>query len=353
VKAGWRERVRVVLGGTLGILAAGWLCQSAIASASPSTWPWLVAPLGASAVLVFGAPANPLAQPWAVIGGNTLSALAGIVCVRLGGINASTAAIAVGAAIALMFLLRCLHPPGGASALLVVLTGVTDPAFALYPVLTNSVLLVAVGIAYNRVTRREYPHQPAVAPARTGSAEAAALDADLDAVLARHSHVFDIGRNELKALLEDAHLRSYQRKLANIRCGDLMSRRPITVRPDTVLSDAWRLFGTHRIKALPVIDSRGLVVGIVTRADFVRRDGYQPATGTDQRIDDIMTRNVLTVGVDKHLVDLIPLFRDSGHHHLPIVDAEGLLVGVVTQSDVVAALGRIEASASGPAQDGA
>jgi CBS domain-containing membrane protein len=188
--------------------------------------------------------------------------------------------------------------------------------------------------------------------AGTSRADAAVLDADLDAVLARHSHVFDIGRNELKALLEDAQLRSYQRKLADIRCADLMSRQPITVSHDTVLSDAWKLFGTHRIKALPVIDTRGRVVGIVTPADFIRRDAYQPATRTNERIAEIMTRDVLAVSVDKHLVDLIPLFAGSGHHHLPIVDADGRLVGIVTQSDVVAALGKTGVSVSEPASDG-
>ena len=78
-----RERLRVVLGAGLGLLLAGALSQAVMASGGP--WPVvsLVAPLGASAVLVFGVPASPLAQPWAVLGGNTVSALAGIACLHL------------------------------------------------------------------------------------------------------------------------------------------------------------------------------------------------------------------------------------------------------------------------------
>ena len=151
IAADWRERLRVVLGATLGILVTALLCRAAGGTAA---WPWLVAPLGASAVLVFAVPASPLAQPWAVVGGNTVSALVGIACVHAIGRPELAAALAVGLAIALMFALRCLHPPGGASALLVALSGVTDPRFALYPVLVNSVLLVAVGMAYNQATRR-------------------------------------------------------------------------------------------------------------------------------------------------------------------------------------------------------
>lgn len=340
-----RERLRVAAGAFLGILVTAVLCHM-VGLGTQATW--IVAPMGASAVLVFGAPSNPMAQPWAVIGGNVGSALVGVACVNLGGPPALSAALAVGAAIGLMFLLRCVHPPGGASALLMTLTGVADPAFVLYPVLANSVLLVAAGIIYHRATRRDYPHRAPALPAGVRDAETAALDADLDAVLARHNHVFDIGRDELKALLEDAQGRRYERKLANIRCADIMSRNLITVTHGTPLAAAWALFGEHRIKALPVIDAASAIVGIVTPADFVRNDALQPATQANRRVGEIMTRKVRVARVDRHLVDLIPLFGGTGHHHVPIVDGEGRLVGIVTQSDVVAALSRA-GIAPGPA----
>jgi len=295
-------------------------------------WPWLVAPMGATAVLVFAVRASPLAQPWAVVGGNTLSALVGIACARWIGPPALAAALAVGAAIALMIALRCLHPPGGASALLVALGGVTDPSFALFPVLVNSLLLVGAGLAYHRVTRFAHLPQPAPAGPSAEMDDARALDADLDAVLSRYNQILDISREDLKALLEDTQLRAYQRKLANIRCSDIMSRRLITVNGGTPLPEALALFREHRIKALPVVDASGRLAGIVTPADFVR--GAQTADTVGQ----IMTRKVRVASLDRHLVDLIPLFGSSGHHHIPVVDAAGHLVGIITQSDVVAAL---------------
>ena len=76
-----RERLRVALGAGLGILLTAVLCRWLAPAADPA-WPWLMAPLGASAVLVFGVPASPLAQPWAVVAGNTPSALVGIACAR-------------------------------------------------------------------------------------------------------------------------------------------------------------------------------------------------------------------------------------------------------------------------------
>ena len=354
-----------MVGAALGVLVTALVCSAAGADYSVA-WPWLVAPMGASAVLVFAVPASPLAQPWSVVGGNTLSALVGIACVRWLGGTEMAAALAVGAAIGLMFALRCLHPPGGASALLVVLTGVSDPQFALVPVLLNSVLLVAAGMAYNHATGRSYPHRhPPRAASVARDDDAASVDADIDAVLARYNQVLAISRDELKALLEDTQLRGYQRKLANLRCGDIMSPEPVSVSPRMPLQQAWPLFRAHHIKALPVIDANGRIVGIVTPSDFIRAaevagsDVFdlrlrKPSDWPDQAsaaaysvVGQIMTRRVRVASINRHLAELIPLFAGTGHHHIPIVDGGGHLVGIVTQSDVVAALSRPEAGRVG------
>jgi CBS domain-containing membrane protein len=57
-----------------------------------------------------------------------------------------------------------------------------------------------------------------------------------------------------------------------------------------------------------------------------------------------MTRKVRVASVNRHLAELIPLFGSTGHHHIPIVDTDGRLVGIVTQSDVVAALSQPHAA---------
>ncbi|MEO7152952.1 MAG: HPP family protein [Burkholderiaceae bacterium] len=352
-----RERLRIAVGAGLGVLVTALLCQWLAPAGNPA-WPWLVAPLGASAVLVFGVPSSPLAQPWAVLGGNGLSALVGIACVRWIEPPAVAAAVGVGAAIALMLALRCLHPPGGASALLTVLAGVSDPSFALFPVAVNSLLLVAAGIAYNRATGRDYPHrQRAAAPAPKAAGEDP-LDADIDAVVARWNQVLDIGHDDLKALLEDTRLQTYQRKLADLRCADIMSRDPVVVRRETPLHEAWELFRKHRIKALPVVDHSRHIIGIVTPADFMRTaeiqggDGFEArlrklrdwtrrdAARKPERVGEIMTRSVRVTRVDRHLADLVPLFGSSGHHHIPVLAEDDTLAGIITQSDLVAALAR-------------
>ena len=140
-----REQLRAAVGATLGVLFAGVSCR--LLSEFAGVSPWLVAPIGASAVLVFALPASPLAQPWPVVAGNTLSAFIGLVVGLFVPEQALAGALAVGLAIAAMFLARCLHPPGGAVALLVVLTQASSWRYPFFPVMVDSILLVLVGMA--------------------------------------------------------------------------------------------------------------------------------------------------------------------------------------------------------------
>ena len=155
-----RERILAGLGALLGLLATGMLAHFLY---GPLTdMPLIVAPFGASAVLLFAVPASPLAQPWPVLGGNILSALVGVTVARFGLDPLLAASIAIGTAISAMALLRCLHPPGGAVALTAVLGG---PAilssgylFALAPVGLGTLLLVVMAWLFHRFSGHSYPH---------------------------------------------------------------------------------------------------------------------------------------------------------------------------------------------------
>jgi len=177
--------------------------------------PVIVAPLGASAVLVFAVPASPLAQPWPVIGGNMLSAIVGIACYQAIPGLAIAAGAAVGIAILLMSLLRCLHPPGGAAALTAVIGSqgihAAGYGFALVPVGINSVALVLLALAFHRATKRSYPHHPANLPAAAAAASGLHLS-DIDAAIEEMHESFDISREDLDALLSRAELHSIARR---------------------------------------------------------------------------------------------------------------------------------------------
>jgi CBS domain-containing membrane protein len=203
-----RDRALACLGAFAGIAIAGLV--AALIHGQGEAAPWLVGPIGASAVLLFAVPASPMAQPWPIVFGNSISALVGFAVGRALGHGALACGVGVGLAIAVMSVTRSLHPPGGAAALTGVIGGsLVDSAgwwFPLGPVALDAVLLVAVGWAFHRFfSGHPYPHRvPAAAPAEDPAAALVDFsDADLDAVLARVGETYDIDRDDLRLLLAE------------------------------------------------------------------------------------------------------------------------------------------------------
>ena len=344
-----RERLRVIAGVSLGVLIAALLSRWwAIGHAGP----WMVGSLGASAILVFGMPSSPLAQPWPVLGGSTLSALVGGVCAALAPDPAVAGALAVGLSMALMVPLRCLHPPGGAMALYVVIAQGNGLQLAAFPICFNALVLVVLGVAYNTLTGRQYPHsqrwrEPA-GPPQSGPFAAS----DVDAALSHYNQLLDVSREDLEGLLHLAGRAAFQRTLGDLRCSDVMSKPPLAVEAGVSLKDAWALMRSQQVKALPVVDAHRLVVGIVTVADFMRLANLDMHEGLGQRlrtlvmgrsgqpasVGEIMSHPVQVIGEQQHAMDLVPLFSQGGHHHIPVVDTRQQLVGIITQTDLVRTL---------------
>jgi CBS-domain-containing membrane protein len=113
----------------------------------------LVASMGASAVLLFAVPHGALSQPWQLVGGHLVSALIGVSCAMLVSDPYVAGPLAVALAIYAMHHLRCIHPPGGATALAAVVGGAEVHAlgyqFVLTPVLLNVVVMLLVAVAVN------------------------------------------------------------------------------------------------------------------------------------------------------------------------------------------------------------
>ena len=154
----WLERLRSALGAFIGLMLV--FTTAKYLGEISGIDEWLMASLGASALLVFALPGSPMAQPWAVIAGNTLSALVGISCVHLFG-EPLIALPAAALSILSMFILRCLHPPAAAVALIAVLGQISSYRYALFPVMIDSILLILAGAAYSNLTGKPYPNRPA------------------------------------------------------------------------------------------------------------------------------------------------------------------------------------------------
>lgn len=137
-------------GGLTGILGVMLVSQAYLGLSGSAS---LVASMGASAVLLFAVPHGPLSQPWAVFGGHLVSAVIGIACVGLHAQPLFAAALAVALAISAMHYLRCIHPPGGATALTAVAGGDAVHSlgfhYVLTPVLLNVLVILLVAIVFN------------------------------------------------------------------------------------------------------------------------------------------------------------------------------------------------------------
>ena len=362
------EQLRAAAGALCGLLITALFAHYLLARTGTSIF--MIAPMGASAVLLFAVPASPLAQPWSVFGGNVISGLVGVACVRWLGDSLPLpllGGLAAGLAIAAMFVMRCLHPPGGAVALTTVLGGPVVHAagfeFVLLTVAIDTALLVAMAMVYNNLTGRRYPHVQQSAPVNvhgtTDDAPTVRLGfktEDLDAVLKQYNQVLDISRDDLASLFMQTEQRAYQRRFGIITCADIMSRDIVSAEFGTGLEPAWQLMRNHRVVALPVLNRARRVIGIVTQTDFLEHGGLDSYAGMRRQLQrflrksgvthtekaevvgQIMSGHPTTARTDTPIVDLVPLMANSGFHHIPIVDAEDRFVGIITQSDLVAAL---------------
>lgn len=200
------------LGAAIAIALTGYATH--LLMAGEPALPWLVASMGATSVLVFVVPASPLAQPWPVAGGHLLAAAMGLLAREAAAEQWVAAGLAVGLAISVMKLTRCLHPPAGGTALITAMAAPGSAAsglgFLIEPMAVNIALLLLFGLAWHKLTGHSYPHRamPVPAPAAwVGHIE----DEDLDAVLAEWDEVLDVSRDDLLALLHATEARVLDR----------------------------------------------------------------------------------------------------------------------------------------------
>jgi CBS domain-containing protein len=150
--------------------------------------------------------------------------------------------------------------------------------------------------------------------------------------------------------------------MADVR--DIMDASPATVTRDTPVEELVAVLREHSLPGVPVVDGAGRCVGIVTEADLVLPDDqgdlhlphyinlfggtvFLESLGRyEQRLrkafastaEDMMTRDPDTVSPDADAKEAARLIHDTGHNRLPVVDADGRLVGMVTRLDVLGAL---------------
>ena len=158
-RAGHLEKALSMVGGLIGLTGVILISEVHLGAAGSVG---LVASMGASAVLLFAVPHGPLSQPWSVLGGHMASSIVGVACAVAIAEPLVAAPLAVALAIGVMHYLRCIHPPGGATALSAVVGGdaVHELGFqyVLTPVMLNATAILLIALVFNYPFRwRRYP----------------------------------------------------------------------------------------------------------------------------------------------------------------------------------------------------
>ncbi|MBO9506471.1 HPP family protein [Thalassospira sp. A3_1] len=356
-----KEAIRAGFGALIGLGVAGFVLSFLDLHAAGL---YLIAPFGASSVLLFAVPNSPLAQPWSAIVGNSVAALAGVAVCYVIPDPVLRVAVAVGLAITVMILARAVHPPGGAVAMVVAMN--PDIAtelgfrFAITPVTAITVILVLTAVLYARATGRKYPlrHFDDKGPYQTADRapiERLGLDeSELNTILQQYRQSLNLGVEDLARLIGAAEFQVAAHRAGPITAGQIMSRDLVTVNAKTPLNEVADLFRRHSFTSLPVVGESGQYLGVIFQIHLIRR-AREDALRLDRGLMAAMSRlidrqrsapvraiEIMSVTEPRAtastpIAALLPLMADGACDAVPVVES-GKIIGIVTRTDLIAAL---------------
>jgi CBS domain-containing membrane protein len=347
----------------LAMLLVGIVSTYALSSIAA---PVLIASMGASSVLLFVVPTSTMSKPWAFIGGHLVSATIGVACYQLNPNILYAAPLAIAFAIMGMYYLRCMHPPGGATALLAVLGDESVHQlgfqFVLTPVASNLLIMLAVATSCSRLMayHNEKTQKSALEtnPQRENDEWIAEhphfTEQDLEHALSDMDTFIDLSRQDLTEIFSRALHYAHARNLGHVSCGELMSQPMVSVEYGATLEGVWHLFEEHDIRGVAVTNRSGHLEGIVTVSDFVKhaehydhptlqqrlKHLYTPTPGFESEKPEvagqIMQNPCISISAQRPCLEAITLFSQHGFHHLPVVDEKNRVLGMLTRDDIMA-----------------
>lgn len=359
-----KEALRAGLGVLAGLGVTGLLVLSPEIDLKLGLY--LVAPFGASSVLLFAVPNSPLAQPWSAVVGNTLAALVGVAVCMIVMDPVLRIALAVGLAVFATMVARAVHPPAGAVAMTIAMSpeAVEDLGFwfALSPIAVGTLALVLLAAIYARLTGRHYPFRQFDEPNTRGTGDAepserlGLSEGELTAILERYRQSFNLGVEDLARLIGAAEAQAATHRTGPITAADMMSRDLVTVGPETPLARVAAVFRSHRFTSLPVVADNGRYLGVIFQIHLIMRAGDDAARlrrrflpslrrlidGDRDRpvqAQEIMSAAGPRATLTTPLAAFMPMLADGDVDAVPVLE-DGRIVGIVTRTDLVAALAR-------------
>ena len=120
-----------------------------------------------------------------------------------------------------------------------------------------------------------------------------------------------------------------------LRVADAMVPRVITCKPDETVADAARKMAENDVGSVVVVDEKGLIIGILTEGDIVRRVVAKGLDPSRTLVKHVMTPNPITIYEDAPLSAAADLMSRKRIGHLPVINKEEKLVGIITRSDII------------------
>ncbi|MFC1748127.1 HPP family protein [Pseudomonadota bacterium] len=361
-----QEILLSAVGALVAISLVAWVSHPFL---SNKDLPFMVASMGASAVLLFAVPSSPMNHPWALVASHLFCAIVGVSCAQAVPDVLYAVPLTITLSILVMHYLRCLHPPGGATAMLMVLGGpdIVAQGYQLVftPVALNALILLLAAVLIKCITDasrqshevnmpsqwlKDSPHKLEIKPPFEPE--------DIKAALRDIGTYIDVKESELFDLYRLASHRRYQRNLGDLKCSDFMIANPVGVEYGTKLGEAWRGLEENRLTALPVVDRVNHVIGMVSVDDFIAHANKLELDSLEVRIKalvtytseltsdkpevvgQIMSSDVISSSLSSRLTDLLPIMDERDIHHVPVVDDNNKLVGVISRDEVVAFMAR-------------
>ncbi|WP_372379324.1 HPP family protein [Vibrio natriegens] len=311
--------------------------------------PLLIASIGASITIIFVIPSSPMGKTWPLVGGHVTAALVGIGLSTVFDDIIVLITLTITCTILIMIILKCVHPPGVATALVPVLSHTSQPDvyFILDPVLLNVIPLALSGIVYRRwnaIRSSKTTQKPSINSNSAHEKSSLYFD-ELHSVLETRNEWLDIDEQTLDEIFKQTHLLALEHKSQKLTCKHVMTENILALTENDSVYEGLNILQKNKFSAIPVINRDKEIVGIFSLVDFllyVEKRKINSFVGlyllakkkTSKTIGQYMKRNLISMHEDQHVARLIP-YLTSGFHHIPIVNSKSQLVGMVTQSDLI------------------
>jgi CBS domain-containing membrane protein len=194
-----------------------------------------------------------------------------------------------------------------------------------------------LGVLFHKFSKHSYPHRPSIASINTHKTTDAApavrvwfTTEDIDSAIADLHETLDISRGDIDALLRRVEQRALNRAHGELKCRDIMSKDVVFVGSGASAEEVSALLRYHHLKTLPVVGEDGRLVGTVSYPELAHVNSNEP----------LRVSKASTARPDDIAIGLLPVLTDGQTHNVIIVSEDNHIVGIVSQTDLLVALGK-------------